>query len=257
MFDRSWSARLRQTGDLEGGYRELTNTDDFFEEALRGRLASLLLRTRLADKHFRRSAQLGADAAATTQNICRAVILHSYHCENSLLLCSASDLVFEDFPAELDAVFRVDKAYRKVQRAMILHRAVLATMALYRGDVEEALYMYESCLSAWDGPAELSGSAHAGLACCYHNLAREEERDRSLETAALAQSAITDDKLNSVSLAAKLQAINAVLEREGEARKWGDTVSGSGVPDNSARAFMARATLTIERCTEERRLLIL
>jgi tetratricopeptide (TPR) repeat protein len=224
---------------------------------MRGRIRSLQLRTEEAWDHFDRALDLAAEAPVTIANLVREFLLNLYLFDNALLEgpVDRSAKIPEARIPELPP--HVMEEYPEVAYVISLRHCAEGYLRLHLGEFAKARRIFGDLIDGYrSSPDATLGFYYCGLAAAEHNMGHRDRARRTLENAGLAVLA-GGRTLNQARLAGVLEAFHAWLGAEEEGRSWKAFLDRLPCPEATKEAFSRRGELLLERCTQEKCLLLI
>lgn len=257
VLPRGWQERFFDRADLEGSFRALEGLDHFHVHTMRGRIRSLQLRTEDAWDHFDRSLDLAADAPVTIANLVREFLLNLYLFDNAILEgpVDRSAKIPEAKIPELPE--QVMEEYPEVAYVISLRQSAEGYLRLHLGEFATARRVFGDLIEAYRAsPDATLGFYYCGLAAAEHNMGHRDRAERTLENAGLA--ILSGGRtLNQARLAGILEAFYSWLGADEEAMSWKAFLDRLPCPDATKEAFSRRGKLLLERCAEQKCLLLI
>lgn len=255
-----WYEELLEKADLEASFAALETCDSYYVDAMRGRVRSLQLRIEEAWRYLEQAAARSVDAPEELPDMARRALLQMYLLENALL-CAPMDrsrpappCQLPDLPGVRDATL---EEYPEIRYILEMRLSIEGCFRLHLGDYHQASTTFQGLIDSWSGAPDAALALHyCGLAAARHNLGLVDLARRSLESSGLAL-ASGGRMLNRLSAAGMLTALHEYLGEDALARDWKSHLQSLDCPEETRDAFLRRAHLLLERCVEQRCLLVL
>lgn len=249
-FPAGWLSDFITRADLEASFGALEGYQHFYAEGLRGRIRSLQLKLKEAQRHFARAEALAEKAAKTASNLLREFLLAVYSFECVLLSgpldpgLGATEAFIPDVPA------KVRQEHPEVHLVFNYRKAAEGLFRLHVKDHARALALFDQLVEENPlGAQEQVAMYHIGRACAQHNLGLEDLALRSLECSGLCLQASTKT-LPQAQFSGILVGAYAFLGHAEEARTWELFLRQLACPQATKDVCLRRGQLGIQRSIE-------
>lgn len=257
---QDWLEEFLGKGDFDDSFQKLEGVKHFHAETMRGRIRSLQLRFAEAWEHFDQAYERSLKAHEDIPNLVRQFILNIYCFEHALLEKPLSPSerdtkIPELWIPELPEI--VLDEYPEVKLVINLRRASEGFLRLHLGDYQAAADVFQGLIekNPRARPDTLMMN-YLGLAACQHNQGLDELARWNLENASLAIQA-GGETINRARWAAVLHAFYTFLGDEEEANGWKAFLERLPCPQATRDAFLKRAKLILDRCSEQSKMLLI
>jgi hypothetical protein len=255
-----WYEELLEKADLEASFAALEDSDSYYVDAMRGRIRSLQLRLEEAWRYLEQAAARSVDAPEELPDMARRALLQMYLLENALLSAPmdrsqpAPPCRLPDLPGIRDSTL---EEYPEIRYILEMRLSIEGCFRLHLGDYHQASTTFQGLVDAWSGPPDAALALHyCGLAAARHNLGLADLARRGLENAGLAL-ASGGRMLNRLSASGMLAALHEYLGEDSHARDWKSHLGSLDCPAATRESFLRRGQLMLERCVEQKCLLVL